>query len=215
MAAILAQVIPLLESKTSTSGFLTILIGIAGSSGIYTGLAKILGALLEHVRPLKKIMLGKYDLQGTWIGMYRARDGWPVYTVEHFEQDLDRLVITGKGFISTGAMKEDWTSIASIIDVTNKKLVYAYTCDRTFNSAHFQGVCVFSLEFPTSTKRAESMLGYSADITSDPRKTENREIRIDDNFLTFKDAFVRAVDEFGGEQDPADQMPARTMSETP
>jgi hypothetical protein len=203
MASILAKVIPWLEVKQISSAWLVILVGIVGSTAIYTTAAKLLVSLLEHLRWVKKLLLAKDDLQGTWIGMYTNAEEQRIYSVEHFEQDLERLVIKGKGFDRSGEVTGEWNSIASAIDSVSKKLIYAYTCDRYKESGQFQGVCVFSLERPNSTKRPMTIHGYSADLTKEVRKTENREVRIDDDFLDMKEAFLRAVEYFdrkNGEQ---------------
>jgi hypothetical protein len=44
-----------------------------------------------------------------------------------------------------------------------------------------------------------TIYGYSADLTKEVRKTENREIRIDDDFMDMKKAFKMALEEFGPE----------------
>jgi hypothetical protein len=193
MVVVLSGVIPWLESKQSTSAWISMLVGVGGSTAIYTAAAKLLVILLEHVRWLKKFFLGKDDLQGTWIGTYVNVEGERIYTVEHFEQDLENLAIKGKGFNRQGDVTGEWNSITSAIDSVNKKLIYAYTCDRYKELVQFQGVCVFALERPTSTRRPMTIHGYSADLTEGGKKTENREIRIDDNFLDMKKAFIEAV----------------------
>jgi hypothetical protein len=148
MAVILANLIPWLESKEIANPWISFLLGIAGSTAIYSGAAKILSSLLESVRPLKELIFGKDDLQGTWTGMYEHVDHRRIYSVEHFEQFLDSLNIKGKGFTENGEVNSEWTSTASAIESKDKKLIYAYSCERYLDPAQFQGVCVFFFRAP-------------------------------------------------------------------
>ncbi len=204
MAIVLTNLIPWLERRQLSTPWLGLIVGAVGSTAIYTGFAKILSGLLESNRLLKKLLFGKDDLQGTWIGMYQRADGCSVYSVEHFEQSLETLNIKGKGFTETGETINDWTSTASAIESKDKKLIYTYTCDRYGGPEQFQGVCVFSLERPSSSSRPMVIHGYSADLTHGARKTENREVRIDDDFLDMKKvAFQKALEQFETHADEA------------
>lgn len=196
MSLVLSRVIPWLETKQTSTGGVSLLIGGAGSVGVYSTTAKLLLALLETSRTIKRLIFGKDDLQGTWIGSYKRGNGQTIYSVEHFEQNLNGLHIKGKGFTDSGEVNGEWTSVACAVDSNDKTLIYAYVCDRYGQSMQFQGVCVFTLERPTSSKRPMTIHGYSADLTENPRKTENREIRIHDDFMDMKEAFDRAKEKF-------------------
>ena len=192
MAVALSKIVPWLESKQASVGWISLVIGLVGSGAIYTSLAKLLDTVLNSNRFAKKLLFGKDDLQGTWVGCYVDRGGQNVYTVEHFEQSLDELRIKGKGFSENGEVRGEWDSIAATVDTDSKKLIYAYTCDRYHEASQFQGVCVFGLERPTSTKPPMAIHGYSADLTENAKKVENRQCRIDFEFMDMKEAFEAA-----------------------
>jgi len=63
--------------------------------GTYKLLAGILIKTIDRVPYLKSFIFGPSYVEGTWIGQFRDNNNQPKWTVEHFEQNLDGIVIRG------------------------------------------------------------------------------------------------------------------------
>ena len=141
--------------------------------GAYTLMSKTLGAFYERVPYLKGFIFGRSYMEGTWIGRFYAQ-GKPKFTVEHFEQKLDGIIIRGWASNEDGTRYAEWTSSAVAIDDLRGMLTYTYDCDLLGRNTPQQGIGVFQFERPKHWKAPTGITGYSADLT-DGGRTENHE----------------------------------------
>src|SRR5260370_41570992 len=107
------------DSHPSLAGLIPIIKGVLAvliSVGIYRVLASLLIVFARRWRGVKRLLLGANYLDGTWIGKFQTDDSLTIYTVEHFEQDLSSLHISGRGFYQSGEIHSQWNSLPQATD---------------------------------------------------------------------------------------------------
>jgi hypothetical protein len=138
------------------------------SVGIYRLLAVGLLWVFKKSQLLRKLMLGKSFIEGTWVGHY-IHEGQHRFTVENIDQFADATVIRGREFDVTGVTRASWTSDTVSIDTIRMQLVYAYTCN-VFVRKHVQeGLGVFSMVCEAPGKPARKLDGYAVDLIDGDR----------------------------------------------
>jgi hypothetical protein len=202
MYAVLIYVVPFLNtsSLTGSAGQHTIwiqlgalLLATIGSVGIYHTLATILEWIFLRIRAIRKLVLGPSFLEGTWIGSYIedvAGTSTKRWTVEHFEQTLDSLVIRGKSYDTNGIVVASWESQAVQIDAKGGKLIYAYDCAKQ-PSNRFSGLGIFSFERHRRSDPPHTLDGFAADLTNG-KMDANRETKLTDEMCDMTAAFREA-----------------------
>ena len=152
------------------------------SVGIYRILASGLLCLFQRWQLLRRLMLGKSFLEGTWVGHY-VHDNQHRFTVEHIDQSSGETFIRGREFDARGATRASWSSDTVSIDTTRMQLVYAYTC-KVFDRKHVQeGLGVFSMVCEVPRKPTCKLDGYAVDLIDGDRdpntehKIANKEVR--------------------------------------
>jgi hypothetical protein len=149
-----------------------------GSAAFYQLLATALRWLFDQIRVIRKFVLGREFLEGTWIGSF---DQSPKkrFTVEHFEQTVDGVVIRGYAFTESDALYADWISRSVTFDSTLGTLTYSYDCNVLDSKTSFQGIAFFNVQRATPRKPPHAMTGYSADLIDGARST-NLETKLSD-----------------------------------
>jgi hypothetical protein len=193
MFVIIRHVPPLIPANSTTyAESLNVGITFLSSIGTYQSIARLLMLLFDHCPRLRKFVLGPSFVAGTWIGCYRNKAGEPRFTVEVFEQSLDRTTVRGWAFGSDKKLEADWVSDAVEVYPMSGLLRYSYNCQLyTLKTAH-QGIAVFSFDRPTYKDPPKKMIGYSADLT-DGDRTQNHEEKIADNGMALEAALERAL----------------------
>lgn len=149
-----------------------------GSAALYQLLATLLRWLFNHVRILRKIVLENEFLEGTWIRAYGQRPE-KRFTVEHFEQTVDGLVIRGYAFSEDAQLQAQWNSRSVSINASAGTLMYSYDCDVIGSKTSHEGIAFFNLERKGTRTAAHGMIGYSADLV-DGTRTTNIESKLSD-----------------------------------
>jgi len=156
---------------------LAALFGGIVSLGVYRLLLTIIESLLSRIEFIKKLILYKSYLEGTWVGCYVGSDDTPVYFIEVFEQTFDTLFIRGRCFFDNNAKKGQWISERVIIDENRASLSYTYETDMIASTHKNQGFAVFFMIFDGKSKIATRLEGFSSDIFM-PKKVLSMEIKI-------------------------------------
>lgn len=109
---------------------LNLLISFLMSLTFYKVLFQLLLFLCKQIPALKKLFLGKYFLEGVWIGFY-AVDGEIEYYYEIVEQNLDEITIKGIAFDEGHKSIGEWTIVDPTINIAESKLTYYYEMNVT------------------------------------------------------------------------------------
>jgi hypothetical protein len=153
-----------------------LLIIYLGSAGFYQLLALGLSWLYEHNRLLRRLVLGPEYVEGTWIGCYRNPQGQKKFTVEHFDQTLDGVVIRGYAFNDDDTEYGKWLSTSVSINAAQGVLTYSYDCQIFAAKNGFQGLAVFTFIRKRPGSPPRGMSGYSADLV-DGIRSPNGEVK--------------------------------------
>jgi hypothetical protein len=162
--------------------------------GTYKLVAVVLVWLINTIRFLKSFVFGPSYVEGTWIGRFRAASG-PKWTVEHFEQSLDGVVIRGYAENEDKTQYATWNSMAAAVDSVRGVLTYTYTCDVMGRNTPQQGIGVFQFERKSMEKAPYGMNGYSTDLT-DGDRSPNDEIKMSDAIVSREEAMRKARENF-------------------
>jgi hypothetical protein len=165
------------------------------SVGIYRLLAGGLLWLFQRWQLMRKLMLGRSFLEGTWVGHY-VHGGEHRFTVEHIDQSSGETIIRGREFDAAGGTRASWASDTVSIDTIRMHLVYAYTC-KVFDRKHVQeGLGVFSMVCEVPKKPANKLDGYAVDLI-DGDRDPNTEYKIAKTETRDKIAIAEARKIFG------------------
>jgi hypothetical protein len=171
----------------------TVAAGLA-AVGIYKSLAGGLLWLFQRWQLMRKLMLGKSFLEGTWVGHY-VQAGEHRFTVEHVDQTSGETIIRGREFDAAGTTRARWASDTVSIDTARMHLVYAYTCT-VFDRKHVQeGLGVFSIICEVPGKPAGKLDGYAVDLI-DGDRDPNTEHKISDTVSRDEFAIAKAREIF-------------------
>ena len=153
------------------AGATTVLLSV----GLYVLVLRLLVWLFGHWQLLRKLILGRTFLEGTWVGHY-FKDGKDVFTIENIDQKSGFTVIRGRELKSDGGTRARWASDAVAIDDARMQLTYAYTCD-VFERKHTQqGLGSFSI-IREKSYWPDKLDGYAADLI-DGEADPNIEIKV-------------------------------------
>lgn len=109
-----------------TSFFIiSLLVTFVMSLAFYKAIFHLLLFFCEHIQEVKKILLGKYFLEGIWIGFYIVNNEIEYY-YEIFEQDLDETIIKGVAFGENHKYIGEWTIVNPTLNIAESKLTYYY-----------------------------------------------------------------------------------------
>lgn len=154
-----------------------ILLGGLISLGLYRLIANGIIYLIKKSSWVKKIFLGSYYLEGTWVGFYIGVSGNERFLIERFEQDIDTLVIRGKSFSETTKYHATWTASSVNIDTINGRISYMYECFPVNDKSNHNGIAIFNFERNDQYSAPKGLTGFSADLHLGQR-TRAMEIKI-------------------------------------
>jgi hypothetical protein len=160
------------------------------SLGVYRLLAGALVWLFRKSLLLRRLILGKGFIEGTWVGHYQHEDQHR-FTIEYIEQATGATVVHGREFDVHGKTRASWSSDTVSIDVDRLQLIYAYTC-KVFDRKHVQeGLGVFAIVCETAGKPPSKLDGYAVDLT-DGDRDPNTEHKISDTPVSDDHALAEA-----------------------
>lgn len=104
---------------------ISLLVTFVMSLTFYKAIFHLLLFLCEHIQAVKKFLLGKYFLEGVWIGFYIV-DNEVEYYYEIFEQNLDETIVKGVAFGENHEYIGEWTIVNPTLNIAESKLTYYY-----------------------------------------------------------------------------------------
>lgn len=187
----LVHLLPRFSSAENPSIYYRLPLAFLGSVASYQLLAKTLLMLFNGSLLVRKLILGPEFVEGTWIGYYTDSKGDRKFTVERFEQTLDRIIIRGAAKRDNDQEAVQWESLDVSVDPVNGQLIYMYNCDPHSAKSRHQGIAVFQFERKGPGKPPHILYGYSADLIDGVRST-NRERKMSDRYVEFSVALKEA-----------------------
>jgi hypothetical protein len=152
MFVIIVSLAPRLRGASVYVPALGVAAGFLVSTGTYRLLAIALRWLMEQSYRVRALVLGPSYMSGTWIGWFRGHSGELRYMIEHFNQDLDSMVITGHSFHADGSAHGQWHSEAVALDARKGSLTFTYVFDRLSGSRSLAGIHASLLERKSPSK---------------------------------------------------------------
>jgi hypothetical protein len=186
---------PILRTFPPTYGLASAVAGAVASVGVYRLLSTAFLWLFSKTLWLRKLILGRGFLEGTWVGHYtRSNDHF--ITVEYIEQASGQTRINGREFDAAGKTRASWASDTVSVDTERMRLVYAYTCT-VFHRKHVQeGLGVFTMIRESSGTAPNKLDGYAVDLI-DADRDPNTELKISDEPVSDAQALAEAKNKFG------------------
>jgi len=201
MFAIIEYVLPMFQASAVSSGlsisFVTSAQLVAASKlgltalatlGTYKVIASVLIKSIDKIPYVKPFLFGPSYVEGTWVGKFGDHPKW---SVEHFEQTLDSIVIRGYAFDPNGKKYASWKTTAASVNHAAGFLTYTYDCDLMSHNTPQQGIGVFQFERLGAAKAPHRIYGYSTDLV-DGIRTENDEVKISDSMIPIAEALTQA-----------------------
>ena len=150
--------------------------------------------LFKRVLWLRRLVLGKSFIEGTWAGHYEVGSE-DRFTLEFIDQSTGEIIVHGREFSRNGQTLANWSSDAATVNIERTELVYAYTCT-VFHTKHLQqGLGVFRLVYENG-RYANKLDGYAVDLI-DGDRDPNVEFKLSDRPVPDADALTRARTLFG------------------
>lgn len=156
-------------------------IGGLSAYGTYKIVYKIIGAIINSSDKIKKIALGKYYLDGIWVGVYLGVDNNPKYYIESYYQDFEKIAVSGRCYNTDYSYKGSWNSKDVILD--KNKLIYNHATEMINNNFINIGESTFDILREDDRNNASKLIGYSKDLFSD-KKFKSIEIKYCDGHKT-------------------------------
>jgi len=121
---LVAYVAPKLVAAGAVNPMWLSLGALITSAGLYRLLTLGVQWLMERFDWIRCLVLGPYYMHGTWIGWFVGHGGDKRFMVEHFSQDLESLVISGRSFNEQLREHGYWTSESVTIDARAGRLIF-------------------------------------------------------------------------------------------
>ncbi len=165
------------------------------SFGVYKLIAQSILYLFNKSQKLRKLILGRAFLEGTWVGHWKHNNE-NVFTIETINQENGEVIISGRQFGDDLKTQADWSSEAVFVDLRRERIIYAYSCD-VYRTNHQQnGIGVFKMIRPRAGDAPSVLDGYAVDMI-DGDKDANREHKISDKIVETNKAIEEAKKIFG------------------
>lgn len=153
-------------------------------AGLYGSIFRLLWMVFRRAVTLRKLMLGRHYIEGTWVGLIHPRKH---HTSERISQVAGYPVIVGKELNEAGDMVSTWSSLTARIIPDEDQLVYAYKCSKAGPDCDFHGVAHFRLTRATEGAEANGLDGHASDLL-DGQKDMNTIRRVSDWEVTDAEA---------------------------
>jgi hypothetical protein len=192
MFFVIVALAPILRGASDYVPFLGVVAGFLVSAGTYRILAIVLRWMMGRSHRVRALVLGPSYMYGTWIGWFRGHSGELRLMVEHFNQDLDSLVITGHSFHLDGSDHGQWHSDAVSLDAPTGRLTFTYAFDTFSRSRSLAGVHNSLFERKSPSEPPYAYKGLAHDLNDTTRIGVYSE-KLSNDFISSKDAFASAV----------------------
>lgn len=197
MFLLVAWAAPKLESLSTQHPVALVISGLALSAGVYRVLALGIRWLMERSTWISKMVLGPYFVHGTWVGWFEGHSGDKRYMVEHFTQDLDGLVITGRSFDTNQREHGYWESEAASVDAKRSKLIFTYKFDVLTRQSSLFGIHTSLLARKSAYQAPTALSGFAHDL-NDATRIAVHSVKISDDLESWESGLEAAVKAFAG-----------------
>lgn len=190
-----AYVAPRLEQLGADYPLGLSLAAFLASAGIYRLLSLALRWLMERSTYVSRKVLGAHYMHGTWIGWFEGHSREKRYMVEHFVQDLDGLVITGRSFNAAKREHGYWESEATTLDAKRGRLIFTYKFDVLTQTSSLIGIHTSQFERASAFTPPSAISGFAHDL-NDPVRIGVHSEKLSDNLVPWKVALDAATARF-------------------
>lgn len=152
----------------SSSLIINLILTFIFSVTFYKIVCKFILFSSKKVRLLRKMMLGKYYLEGLWIGYYVV-NGQTEYYYEIFEQTLEGLTIVGKAFDEKKNYIGEWSIIHPNINISESKFTYYYEMNDISSENILLGYSRATIYWDKHGN-AEKLIGFAVDSFSSEKQ---------------------------------------------
>lgn len=169
------------------------LLAATSSMGIYKLTFNTLSLLMRKSKSIKKSILGKSYLEGTWAGFYYGVSGNVRFFIETFEQDIDSLKMKGITYNETQKFHNTYFSDYININLNKKEINYLYTVQSSQENTDGTGLARFDFYYKENSSFPYKLLG----ITKDRHLTKQCtgfEIKISDKILDGTENIIKAIE---------------------
>lgn len=171
--------------------------GLALSAGVYRVLVLGIRWLMERSTWVSKKVLGPYFVHGTWVGWFEGHSGEKRYMVEHFAQDLDGLIITGRSFDTKQRGHGYWESEAASVDAKRAKLIFTYKFDVLSRQSSLFGIHTSYLARESVHLAPTALSGFAHDL-NDATRIAVHSVKVSDGLESWASGLKKAVSLFSG-----------------
>lgn len=191
------KITPSVQQIGAEHGWASSVAGLLVSAGVYRFLALGVRWAMERSNLVRSFVLGPHYLHGTWIGWFRGHAGDLRFTVEHYVQDLDSIVIVGRSYTASGEGHGYWLSDAVAIDAARGTLLFTYTFDVVRRSSQLSGINSSVFERSAAHKAPTKLSGFAHDLNDTERIAVHSE-KVSGDLESFDVALAKAMRKFGG-----------------
>ena len=166
------------------------------SYGFYRVVFYTISSFLPKSKKIKKWLLGKKYLEGTWVGFYRGSSGEIRIFYEKYLQTNSIEVINGNSFLLDGTEHSSWQSTSLNMNVAEKKLYFTYQSQGIKDISSGNGYAQFNVFLDSKDKYPIELVGYTFDL---PLKMvcESKEKKVKDDLS--KEALLESAKLFYNE----------------
>lgn len=169
---------------------------LVSSAGLYRLLSLGLRWLMERWEWLKAIVLGPHYMHGTWIGWFHGHADEKRFMIEHYVQDLDSLVITGRSFTENKKEHGYWESESTTIDPRKGRLIFTYKFDVLTQKNSLVGISSSLFERKSAHHPPTGISGFAHDLNDDVRIAVHSE-KISNKLMPWTKALEEAERRYG------------------
>ena len=171
--------------------------GLVLSAGVYRLLSLVLRWLMERSTWVSRRVLGPHFVNGTWVGWFEGHAKEKRYMVEHFVQDMDSLVITGRSYDSALREHGYWESEAASVDARKGKLIFTYKFDVLTRQSSLFGIHTSFLSRSSAHSAPAALSGFAHDL-NDATRIAVHSKKISDELVEWEPALKEAARLFSG-----------------
>jgi hypothetical protein len=187
--------VPHLERLSTEYPFAASLSGLVLSVGVYRLMSLGLRWLMERSTWVSRKVLGPHFVHGTWIGWFEGHTKEKRYMVEHFVQDLDSLVITGRSYDSAFREHGYWESEAASVDARKGKLIFTYKFDVLTRQSSLFGIHTSLWSRRSAHSAPEALSGFAHDLNDATRIAVHSQ-KLSDKLIEWGPALEEAARRF-------------------
>ncbi|WP_139832605.1 hypothetical protein [Pseudomonas sp. B26(2017)] len=165
---------------------------VVSSAGLYRILSLGMSWCMGRSERLKGFILGPYYMHGTWVGCFHGHGGHKRFMVEHYIQDLESLVITGRSFTDERKPHGYWESESTTIDARKGRILFTYKFDVLTRQSSLFGIHSSLFERDSAYSAPKSTSGFAHDLNDETRISVSS-IKISSALLSWDEALAKAA----------------------